>query len=429
MPSANNTVRPDQLMETNELLAAMFSAAGANQLISSASGSMAPTTSMASSSNAGPRNVPIDPRLHVPAMQKQPQYQPVAQYAPMLYTTAPQPVTFTPNLFSGQVLMQAPPPPQQMFCGPTFTQQNNFMMMGYQHMRPYQQAAPPVVNPAQLALRRDSKPLISPVATRRFSLTIPDLLNPKSPKTPEIPNEGQLPTPAKTESKKRKRPPQNKQLKTHDYVPILPAPGAKAKRLAPKRKATRQTPDNDEQFYDDHGTDVSWEEPMAQRLKKRKITKRGATQPTMSNDPNIPHPIKASQTPPPFPPVDKNFKAASTTHQRNQLPTPPQTSESPEPNGFKAGGAQSRNLTKTEIQAQVAYENRVLLEGRARGITFSKIKQMYNLDHVAEATLRTRFRTLTKAPEHRLRDPQWQPLDVKCPHSVFSFLVHGGTRS
>jgi hypothetical protein len=56
-------------------------------------------------------------------------------------------------------------------------------------------------------------------------------------------------------------------------------------------------------------------------------------------------------------------------------------------------------------------EDRILLEGKRRGLTYKEIKKKMHTN-VAESTLRGRYRSLTKARKDRVRKPIWTDNDV-----------------
>jgi hypothetical protein len=66
-----------------------------------------------------------------------------------------------------------------------------------------------------------------------------------------------------------------------------------------------------------------------------------------------------------------------------------------------------------EDQAQRKEDDRILMEGKAQGLTYKQIRA--NLKNpVAESTLRGRYRSLVKPRNQRVRKPIWKEKDVSC---------------
>lgn len=76
----------------------------------------------------------------------------------------------------------------------------------------------------------------------------------------------------------------------------------------------------------------------------------------------------------------------------------------PERDGF-AGGRMADNHLQRKA------EDRILLEGKAAGLTYKEIKKKLRTP-VAESTLRGRYRSLTKERKDRVRKPVWTEQDV-----------------
>lgn len=72
----------------------------------------------------------------------------------------------------------------------------------------------------------------------------------------------------------------------------------------------------------------------------------------------------------------------------------------------------SRSLGgSTDEQTQREAENRILIDGKAAGLTYKEIRARIGVD-IAESTLRGRYRALTKARQDRVRKPTWTAKDV-----------------
>lgn len=79
------------------------------------------------------------------------------------------------------------------------------------------------------------------------------------------------------------------------------------------------------------------------------------------------------------------------------------------------------------IRANLHYtdkRNAFLIECKRRGLSYKDIKRIGGFKE-AESTLRGRFRTLTKAKEHRVRKPKWHERDVSPLPSPFFFFLQG----
>lgn len=77
------------------------------------------------------------------------------------------------------------------------------------------------------------------------------------------------------------------------------------------------------------------------------------------------------------------------------------------------------------IEASLHYSdarNALLIEWKRAGLSYKDIKRMGGFKE-AESTLRGRFRTLTKAKEHRVRKPKWLKRDVSISRSGGSPIV------
>lgn len=69
----------------------------------------------------------------------------------------------------------------------------------------------------------------------------------------------------------------------------------------------------------------------------------------------------------------------------------------------------------TDEQAQRNIENRILIEGKAAGLTYKEIRARIIRrfgGEIAESTLRGRHRAMTKQKKDRVRKPTWMPKDV-----------------
>jgi hypothetical protein len=69
----------------------------------------------------------------------------------------------------------------------------------------------------------------------------------------------------------------------------------------------------------------------------------------------------------------------------------------------------------TDEQAQRGIENRILIEGKAAGLTYKEIRARIIArfgGEVAESTLRGRYRSMTKQKKDRVRKPTWTAKDV-----------------
>jgi len=64
-----------------------------------------------------------------------------------------------------------------------------------------------------------------------------------------------------------------------------------------------------------------------------------------------------------------------------------------------------------ETQAQRKEEDRLLIEGKAQGLTYKQIREKMR-SKVAESTLRGRYRSLVKPRHDRVRKPVWEEKDV-----------------
>jgi hypothetical protein len=64
-----------------------------------------------------------------------------------------------------------------------------------------------------------------------------------------------------------------------------------------------------------------------------------------------------------------------------------------------------------ETQAQRRAEDHILVEGKAKGLTYKEIRKKLGT-HVAESTLRGRYRSLMKPRKDRVRKPVWTEKDV-----------------
>jgi hypothetical protein len=83
---------------------------------------------------------------------------------------------------------------------------------------------------------------------------------------------------------------------------------------------------------------------------------------------------------------------------------------------------QNKNLA---IEASLHYSdarNALLIEWKRAGLSYKDIKRMGGFKE-AESTLRGRFRTLTKAKEHRVRKPKWLKSDVSLTQAEDSPIV------
>jgi hypothetical protein len=99
----------------------------------------------------------------------------------------------------------------------------------------------------------------------------------------------------------------------------------------------------------------------------------------------------------------------STTECNTSFPAPGHSAIHPEP-----PQPQTENPA---IKASLHYSdarNALLIEWKQAGLSYKDIKRMGGFKE-AESTLRGRFRTLTKAKEHRVRKPKWQERDVSIP--------------
>lgn len=73
-----------------------------------------------------------------------------------------------------------------------------------------------------------------------------------------------------------------------------------------------------------------------------------------------------------------------------------------------------QQLENPAIKANLHYSdtrNALLIEWKRAGLSYKEIKRIGGFKE-AESTLRGRFRTLTKAKEHRVRKPKWLKRDV-----------------
>ena len=64
-----------------------------------------------------------------------------------------------------------------------------------------------------------------------------------------------------------------------------------------------------------------------------------------------------------------------------------------------------------ETQAQRDEDNRLLIEGKAQGLTYKQIRDKMQ-SPIAESTLRGRYRSLVKPRKDRVRKPIWKEKDV-----------------
>ncbi|KAJ5354995.1 uncharacterized protein N7496_012207 [Penicillium cataractarum] len=79
------------------------------------------------------------------------------------------------------------------------------------------------------------------------------------------------------------------------------------------------------------------------------------------------------------------------------------------------------------IKASLHYSdarNALLIEWKRAGLSYKDIKRMGGFKE-AESTLRGRFRTLTKAKEHRVRKPKWLKSDVSITPDTCPEACHG----
>ena len=67
--------------------------------------------------------------------------------------------------------------------------------------------------------------------------------------------------------------------------------------------------------------------------------------------------------------------------------------------------------TITQGAVQLTAENEFLVQSRLSGMSYKEIRESGNFQ-ISESTLRGRFRSLTKAPQSRLRRPRWSEKDV-----------------
>lgn len=84
-----------------------------------------------------------------------------------------------------------------------------------------------------------------------------------------------------------------------------------------------------------------------------------------------------------------------------------ETDSLPVPSSSTATDAASDQPSSAERSAQDEF----LLNSRLSGMKYSQIRKLGNFKE-AESTLRGRFRTLVKPKEARVRNPQWQEIDV-----------------
>lgn len=83
--------------------------------------------------------------------------------------------------------------------------------------------------------------------------------------------------------------------------------------------------------------------------------------------------------------------------------------------GVHQDGAQS----SVPPTAQRIEEDRILLEGKEKGLTYKTIRKMMQ-SNIAESTLRGRYRSLTKEKKDRVRKPTWTNKDVSPPSPLLS---------
>ncbi|KAF2022203.1 hypothetical protein BU24DRAFT_39478 [Aaosphaeria arxii CBS 175.79] len=81
---------------------------------------------------------------------------------------------------------------------------------------------------------------------------------------------------------------------------------------------------------------------------------------------------------------------------------------------FSMGNAQGEFMAGDRIDARRRYEDQELLELKQAGLTYKEIKMRIGT-HVAESTLRGRFRSLIKPRTERVRKPKWTDRDVSFP--------------
>lgn len=79
-----------------------------------------------------------------------------------------------------------------------------------------------------------------------------------------------------------------------------------------------------------------------------------------------------------------------------------------------------------EEESKRNVENRLLVDGKAAGLTYKEIRSRINRrfgGDVAESTLRGRHRAMTKQKKDRVRKPTWMPKDVSRPAHLFLSLA------
>ncbi|KAF2709546.1 hypothetical protein K504DRAFT_455253 [Pleomassaria siparia CBS 279.74] len=77
-----------------------------------------------------------------------------------------------------------------------------------------------------------------------------------------------------------------------------------------------------------------------------------------------------------------------------------------------AGKENNAYLSNMAEQAQRDEEDKILLEGKAGGLTYKEIRKKMQT-RVAESTLRGRYRSLTKDRKNRVRKPVWTEKDLQ----------------